>query len=337
MWLIVGDLHLTEHLRDEYRFDIFKWLADQQRKLDVQATFLAGDLCDSKNRHSATLVNHLIDGLTSLRPPVYVCKGNHDYRDPTNPFFRFINHIDGLRFIVDPTVVTHGHSMAIIPHVRDQAVFDQAVADCEGADAFLVHQTFEGAIAETGARLNGLSASAIESLKPPLGVWAGDVHKPQRSGLVRYIGCPYHVRFGDAFSPRVVYLKADGKVKNLRFDAPYKHSLQIRDHNGLLNMDYLQKGDQVKITVELDREDAVNWKQIKAEIIQSCHKVGVSIHGLSLRLQAGKPTASRSTVRSVASPTDVFRTHIMGEGLGESYRRAGENIIEGVKCSSSTG
>src|ERR1700761_5938869 len=127
MWFIIGDLHLTDHVRDQYRFGIFKWIQQQQEKYKPAATFLLGDLTDSKDRHSATLVNKIVNGLTSLKPPVYILEGNHDYKaDKKNPFFRFLNHIEGLRFITEPAVIKPAYSrpIALIPHCRSQNDFD---------------------------------------------------------------------------------------------------------------------------------------------------------------------------------------------------------------------
>ena len=151
--LFIGDLHLTDQTRDNYRFGVFDWIAQQQQKLLVDATFLAGDLTDAKDRHSATLVNKTIEGLLKLKPPIWICRGNHDYRDPENPFFKFLNYINGLQFVNTPTIV---NNLGIIPHYRQQDEFDKAVQKVKGADGFLVHQTFDGAIAETGAVLSGL-------------------------------------------------------------------------------------------------------------------------------------------------------------------------------------
>src|SRR3981189_3648842 len=156
--MLVADPQPTDRAQDAYRFGIFDWIRRQQEKHPVAATFLAGDITDQKDRHSATLVNKIVGGLLKLQPPVYIVMGNHDYRDPKNPFFKFLNHIKGIHFITKPCVVEHDMDMALIPHCREQTVFDTAVKDCEGADAFLVHQTFDGAIAESGVRLSGLSA-----------------------------------------------------------------------------------------------------------------------------------------------------------------------------------
>src|SRR5712671_4879029 len=252
MWMLIGDLHLTDRAQDDYRFGIFNWIHKQQKNQPVAATFLAGDLTDQKDRHSATLVNKIIDGLLKLEPPVYIVMGNHDYRDPKNPFFKFLNHIEGIKFITSPYLVNFKTPIALIPHYRTQVEFDQAIKSVSDQNpaAFLVHQTFDGAIAESGVRLSGLSASLIESAKPPLGIYAGDVHKPQRQGRVAYLGAPYHIRFGDDFTPRILRIDQNGQTVNSCFNAPYKWSLTVSEADDILNNSQLREGDQVKLTIQ---------------------------------------------------------------------------------------
>jgi len=285
MWLLIGDLHLTDRAQDAYRFGIFDWIRRQQEKHPVAATFLAGDITDQKDRHSATLVNKIVSGLLKLKSPVYIVMGNHDYRDPKNPFFKFLNHIDGLKFVTKPCVVEHGMGMALIPHYRDQDEFNTAIKDCEGADAFLVHQTFDGAIAESGVRLSGLSASLVESFKPPLGVYAGDVHRPQTQGRVVYVGCPYHIRFGDDFMPRVLWITKDGQKNRLFFNAPYKWSLIVRDADDVLNDNQLREGDQVKLTIQITQDEAIDWKRIKQGVLDACKELKLEVFGAKVKVQ----------------------------------------------------
>jgi len=323
MWLLVGDLHLTDQDRDKYRFEIFDWIKRQQVKYPVAATFLAGDLTDSKNRHSADLVNKVVDGLRKIKPPVYICCGNHDYHAANNPFFRFLNHIDGIVFVHRPQRIERGASMAIIPHYRNQAEFTAAVNEVGNADSFLVHQTFQGAIAETGAVLTGLSASPIELLKPRLGVYAGDVHRPQRQGNVTYIGCPYHVRFGDGFTPRCLFVDESGKRQNLYYGAPYKWSLTISECGDILLDERLRESDQVKLTVELPREEAVEWKRIKSEILAACKEKQLELFGCKLEVKASK-LKKQVESKPNDSPFDNF---CRVEGLPDSFRTTGAGIM----------
>jgi hypothetical protein len=325
MWILVGDLHLTDNARDSYRFGIFDWIRRQQDKNPVAATFLAGDITDQKDRHSATLVNKIVTGLTTLHPPVYICMGNHDYRDPKNPFFKFLSHIEGIRFVIKPEV---HHDMAVIPHYRDQNGFDHGVSTggMDGASAFLVHNTFDGAIAETGARLTGLSASPIELLKPRLGVYAGDVHKPQTQGIITYIGCPYHVRFGDAYKPRVLWVTEDVDT-NLHFPAPKKWTLTVRGPENL-DPEKLMKGDQVKLIIEIAREETTEWKKIKADILAECKNLELEVHGTKLKVNTTKPR-ERVKLRVGQTNGQLLDQFCEAENLPIEIRKAGKTLFDG--------
>ena len=328
MFLLVGDLHLTDRPSDSYRFKIFNWIAKQQKKYDVTGTYLLGDLTDQKDRHSATLVNKIVSGLVSLQPPVFIVRGNHDYKaDQSNPFFDFLNHIDGLTFATEPMVVQQ--SVALIPHYRSQDEFDAAIRGTagHGPSCYLVHQTFEGAIAESGVRLNGLSASPIESLKPRLGVYAGDVHRPQTQGIVTYVGCPYQVRFGDAFNPRALLLGIQGgKTKELYFDAPFKWSLCVRNASNLFNNPDLAANDQVKITIQLAREETVEWKQIKQGVLDACKELKLEVHGVKMEVKTVTPK-KRIAVQAAASKAEILKQFCKAENVASDFRKAGARML----------
>jgi len=335
MWLIIGDLHLTDRPQDAYRFGIFDWIKKQQAKDKPAATFLLGDITDSKDRHSATLVNQIVSGLVSLKPPVYVLKGNHDYSDPKNPFFKFLNHIDGLKFVIKPTVIKAIKPVALIPHYRSQDDFDNAVRSTSGNGVpacFLVHQTFEGAIAESGVRLSGLSASLIESMKPPLGVYAGDVHKPQTQGLVTYVGCPYHVRFGDDFEPRCIEISQSGVEAYPWFDAPRKWSLTVRGPENILNNKNLLEGDQVKLTIELAREESVEWQQVKQEVLAACKKLKLEVYGARVEVRT-VARHDRIKVDKVGTPSETLDTFCRAEKVASQVKKTGMEILGGDKNS----
>src|ERR1700692_2701397 len=276
-WLITSDLHLTDRPRDSYRFGIFPWIARMQRLYDTTATFILGDLTDQKDKHSSALVNRLVDEITGLQPPVYILKGNHDFIDPANPFFKFLSCVEGLHFVTDPTWLEE-HKVALIPHQPDQATFDAACGIIQpDAKAVMCHQTFDGAISEaSGARLAGLGASLIG--QKGARVLAGDIHKPQYCGVVSYVGSPYHVRFGDDYTPRVLLIK-DGKEQNLYFDAPRKWSLMVRDEDDILHNENLRSGDQAKITIEMTREEVVEHGAHKKRVLDACKEVGLEVYG----------------------------------------------------------
>lgn len=332
MWLLVGDLHLTDRAQDAYRFGIFDWMRQQQNK-NVAATFLMGDLTDSKDRHSATLVNNIVNGLVSLKPPVYIVRGNHDYKaDQTNPFFDFLNHIDGLTFATEPMLVKEVQQVGLIPHFRSQEEFDDAVRSVSAGGhapvSIFSHQTFEGAIAESGVRLSGLSASLVESMNLPWGVYAGDVHKPQTQGHVTYVGCPYQVRFGDNFEPRCIHISRSGVESYPWFDAPRKWSLTVSDAVDIESNVNLYPGDQVKLRVEIPREEVVEWKQIKKEILAACKVKAVDVHGIKLEALGITPTKGGVKAK-LGQKVDIFDAFCSHENVGTIIKRKGREILDG--------
>lgn len=323
--LWTSDLHLTDRPRDEYRFGLFKWLAKQQVKHDSQATYLLGDVTDKKDNHPSRLVNRVVDEIKRLKPPVFILEGNHDYIDQANPFFRFLSNLEGVKFILKPTEASPG--IFLIPHCPAQAEFDAACGQISVKPAVLaVHQTFAGSIAETGGALAGLSLSAIELLRPKA-CWAGDVHKPQRVGPVTYLGAPYHVRFGDNYTPRVVLADGPDK-KNLFFDCPRKWSITIKDANEIANHEGLQAGDQIKIQVQLSRERIVEWATIRQQCIAECRNLGLNVYGVDTKIAATQPGRERLEQADSKTPHDVLAAYCKAERIGTAFKEAGIDLLD---------
>lgn len=322
--LLIGDLHLTDRERDAYRFDIFKWIRKQQEKHAPNETILMGDICDKKDKHSSLLVNKVVESLLTLKPPVSILMGNHDYIEPTNPFFKFLNKIDGVSFITKPTKVG---VWSFIPHIRDEKLFAEACAQVPLATKYLfIHQTFEGSIAESGARLSGFSQSALEKLKG-VKVYAGDVHKPQVSGLVTYVGAPYQIRFGDDFTPRCILLE-DSKEKNLYFEAPHKWSLTIGDPQEILDNSDLMEGDQIKVTLELAREEAVGWQDYKDKVRKNCEKLGLQVFGIDLKVAGSAAKKKRIAELKTRSHADVLKAFCINENVPTYIQEVGQSFLK---------
>jgi DNA repair exonuclease SbcCD nuclease subunit len=319
-YLLVGDLHLTDRPRDAYRFGIFEWIRKQQERYKVKATFIMGDLCDQKDRHSAALVNRVVDALTDLCE-TYILMGNHDYIDRETPFFKFLNKLEGVSFITKPSVFG---DVGAIPHCKTQEQFDEACEELNHVKYLLVHNTFEGAISETGKKLSGLSWSQIQWPNPQC-VYAGDIHRPQHTDKITYVGSPYHIRFGDDFQPRCLLVKGDMEL-TLHFDCPRKWKLTVRDAEEItLNKD-LREGDQVKVTVELAREEAVEWQNYKKQVREACEKRGLEVFAINLKVNTHKKKTK--DVKVSATPADIVTSFCKSEGVGSQVREAGLSIIK---------
>lgn len=321
-FLITADLHLTDRPKDEYRWGLLKWLSLQQRQYQPRATLILGDITDVKDKHSSELVNRLVDSLTLLQPPVYILKGNHDYINPNNPFFRFLSCIDGIEFVVEPYLPWPGFVM--IPHVRTQAEFDTSCNIIPPrADLVTLHQTFAGAL-DGGTRLAGLGA-ALVAQKQPKRCCSGDVHRPQVSGPVTYIGSPYPVRFGDDYTARVLLIKND-REQNLFYPAPHKWSLMVRDEYDILNDEDLRAGDQVKLTIEMAREEAVEWSSHKQRVLAACKERGLEVYGCELKVNSSA-RRERTTLKAVKKPEEVLEAFCQAENVASGIKKAGHDLL----------
>jgi len=329
MWLITSDLHLTDRPKDAARFGLFKWLAKQQDKYQVRATFILGDITDKKDNHSSELVNRIVDELTGLRPPVYVLMGNHDYINSANPFFRFLSYIEDIHFITKPTKLLE-FNVAMIPHQPDQDTFDAACdVITSQTRVVMVHQSFTGAQAETGLRLSGLQWPPVGFKGRGLVTLAGDVHTPQRlpNGLT-YIGAPYHVHFGDDSEPRVLLL--DGaKQTDLHYPCPCKWSLTVHDADDLQRNEKLKAGDQIKIKIELAREEAVQWNEYKQRILAVAKELKLEVFGVEVQIKESKrrERPRLGQLVKVKTPEDVFNAFCMDEKVASNIKSAGFDVL----------
>jgi len=215
----------------------------------------------------------------------------------------------------------------MIPHCRTQAEFNEACKIIRAGNDVMCHQTFDGAIAETGVRLNGLSTGTLAAAKPLL-VLAGDVHRPQHQGIVHYVGAPYHVRFGDDFEPRVLLTErpspASLMMVNLHFPAPRKWTIKTNKAHRL--PEGLESGDHVKVTLTLDREDAVNWHHHRRALLGLCRDKGLEVFGIDLQIK-GAEAKQASERNELQTPEQVFIDFCNHEGVADGLRTAGLRLL----------
>jgi DNA repair exonuclease SbcCD nuclease subunit len=324
-WLLTSDTHLTDRPKDEYRFGLFAWLAKMQHKYAVTATFLLGDITDRKDNHSSTLVNAVIDGLAALRPPIYCLMGNHDRISPDNPYFKFLNCIEGLHFVAEPTFL-RDLNLSMIPHMPDQAHFDAACDQMPQNSALMCHATITGASSETGMPLTGLSASPISRFRRSA-MWAGDVHRPQtlKCGLT-YVGSPFRIRFGDDFTPRCLLVRGE-KQEDLHFPCLSKWSLTIRDADEIFAHPDLKKGDQVKITIQLSREEVVEWDAHKQRVLGACKELGLEVFGIGMDVATNITDVRIKADSKLTGPEDIFREFCRAEAIDARTAMAGRELL----------
>src|SRR6266853_3612223 len=318
-FLFTADIHLSDSSQDAYRFGLFQWLRQQQEIYRTDAIMILGDLTTEKNKHSAKLVNKIVGGLRLLRPPILILKGNHDYIREDIPFFKFLNSIKGITFCTNPTYIEE-YNIYMVPHQTTQAALNAAFLKAPKGCLLTTHATLTGAIGDTGSRLTGMAIAPNKALK----LYSGDVHVPHVCEGVTYIGSPYHTRHGIDYKARVLLLD-DDKETNLYFDAPKKLSLTIRD---LSEMPELKKGDQVKVTLELPRSEAVEWANHKKSIIDYCKSKGVEVYGTELKVAQTRKRQRLDDTPINRSNLDYFKAFCAAEQVPSNVKSVGLQLVE---------
>lgn len=330
--ILTGDLHFSDRRKDEYRFGVFDWLVQQVKKHGVKKVYILGDLTEKKDKHSSRLVNRIVNGLSWLSEyaDVIVLMGNHDYVESTDPFFKFVDKIPRIKFITMPTWLDM-EDILLIPHTENESDWKSLAAHYRSAQIkikyIFLHQMVEGAISESGARLNGFSTATLVALQPRR-LFAGDIHRPQTVGRLTYVGAPYQVRFGDDYVPRVILLdRKDGKTTDLHFKTVQKHNLTI---GGVEELPDMKKGDQVKIKVLLAREELVEWPNIKNAILKKCKVMEVDVFGIEIANKAKQRIRSGEgkTISHTASKEEVFKDFCKKEKVPSAFKEVGNLILE---------
>lgn len=282
--ILTTDLHLTGQDRDTYRWLLFDKLrnlvAGKSLRRDNTLVIL-GDLTDSKDGHRSHLVNTICDNLkdlSSIYGEIHILKGNHDYIDANRAFFNFLNCIPDIRFYTrNTTSRIHNDAMLcmFLPHTRVSGHLADVIksiskrGDKIGGklDYVFMHQTVEGAVAENGQKLEGLSMRAVRALPCP--VYSGDVHVPQTIRNLTYVGSPYHVRFGDSFEPRVIHIE-NGVVTSIPTGLGKKEVVTVRTSKDLDSLRELDSKSMVKVLLEIDMNNISTWRKARSQIQQIC-------------------------------------------------------------------
>lgn len=328
--LITTDIHLTAHPHAEYRWNLFPWVNEQIKAHGVRSVRILGDITDAKDHHSATLVNRVVDNVQAIHcDDVWLMSGNHDWLQRGQEFFRFLNHLPGVRFITRPTEdETVGfHELNIfLPYTKTPAK-DWETIDWGHYDYAFMHQTINTARASNGQVMEGEGVPAMDVRRR---VYSGDIHVPQTIGNVTYIGSPYHVHFGDNFDPRVLILHSRGKETWLRMPSPKRIVLNASSLRDVRNAD-LQADDQVKLRMTLEAADKHAWGRIKREAVAMLEDKGVLVHGAELLIAGEKQrwsAAARNKVLDTVTDAERVTRYVESEELGGMALDAALDVLE---------
>lgn len=346
--LLISDLHLTDKTRDEYRWSIFDFVLEHYEKNDDKNLVILGDLTDSKDHHSAILVNKIIWSLQELVEKgmeIFILKGNHDYIDPDLPFFQFLEEFRYINYIKNPHLwLIQGERCLFLPHTRnpiDEWATDKVVAEHKKqCELVFIHQSVIGSVTSNGYTMEkGLRPKYFDQFRGA--VFAGDIHVPQEVGPVTYVGSPYSIRFNDSFEGRALALtqfpvaKCGTSIPScnlLQNILPTK--LQSRRTIDIFDVDDLQKAnaypdDQVKVRVHVKKSVHIG-KELTQRIRDECDKLGFDLCSILLVKDPKFPMRGKAKrfLRVIPKPGEVVEIFSKKKGIDKRKKAIGRKLVE---------
>lgn len=328
--LVISDLHLSSNPRDRYRHNILKRVATKDApKLGVRRTLILGDLTEAKDRHNDWLTNRVSDHVHRFAElgDVIILQGNHDYlTSPNLPFFHFLRRMPNVRWINRPTSFSlDGLGRTLwLPHTRNHRA-DWKGLSFDNFDYIFAHNTFVGARMEHGRVAEG----GIPTKLFPRGakIISGDVHVPQTTGPITYVGAPYSIDFGDSFQGRALILDGS-KMTSYQIKGPQK---VLFDIDAIGNPDYdgnPNAGDILKVRVTIARSKVADWPRIRDEIRQWAVRVECKVHAVTPIIVEDATTKQKRIRRAeVKSDREVMREFSDHQKIGTAMRKYGERLL----------
>lgn len=326
--LVTADLHLSDNPRDAYRHEAMRTIREIGRKNKVSHILILGDLTEEKDRHSAWLVNKVVEHLDKFADiaPVTILRGNHDYIVAESPFYAFVNRIPDIAWINRPKEVELDDLglCLFLPHTSNWQ------DDWEGLklkkyDRIFAHNSFEGAAGDNGHQLKGIPPSIFGKDKNY--VIAGDVHVPQSLGPVTYVGAPYTVDFGDNYTPRVLLLEKSAFTRTVEVPGAQKRLVEV-DSSGKLLAGGAEPGDIVKIRVNLKSDEYSDWAKIRDNVKGLCGDQGVQVYSISPVVEKAKAKPVKQEPQSRLSDESVLRQYVKNRGVDSKTEKVGLKLLQ---------
>jgi len=330
--LVTADLHWAESIRDSYRHEFQKHLRSIIEKKKVDLLIILGDLTETKDRHGAALVNQIMGHLIALSElcSVIIVRGNHDYLDPDNPFFAFVEHFDEIYWVNQPMDGTSldcpeleqlGRCL-FLPHTIDHEK-DWAGIEFGDYHWIFTHNTFSGVHVGYGHTLSGIPTNIFPD---NCQVISGDIHIPQELGPVIYVGSPYLVDHGDDYKPRVLLI--DGEIiKSIPAPGPQKRLVEVSSIEDLDNQKGLNEGDILKVRIKLAPGDHALWPELQAKVRQWGKDEGYIINKVQPVIEGAKATPSRRRDQVRKSDEQLVEEYVRKMEVKKGTAKVGLDLL----------
>jgi DNA repair exonuclease SbcCD nuclease subunit len=320
--LLTADLQLDDNPENEYRW---KGLTDIVNHVQFGTSVgILGDMTDNSNRFTNYFVNRVVDALLAIRDcgvQVNIIMGNHDAPKEGPPFWSFLNSITGIRYFTEPTFTNENRLW--LPWAKEPNTA-WAEIPWDRASVCFLHQLVNG------ARTKSFTMEA-PSLPLPKNIlyYAGDVHTPQETGLVTYVGAPTPTDFGDDYQTR--YLVIDDTTYEIRreinVESIKKHSIKIESLEDLRSLK-VNPGDKIKVDMRINAADITKAAQLEAEMQKWADENNVVLQG-SFTPVLGERTETEEEMGS--SPEDVLKAFAKKQGIPQELLDIGLEIVRGNK------
>lgn len=332
--LLTSDLHFVAEPACEYRWGLWPWLRETAKEERCKTICILGDLVDRKDNHPAVLVNRIADEVRKTRDEtgcnIVILAGNHDWLKEGEEFFKFLRHMDGVHYVTEPWehTDTKGALSMFLPFAKDPATAWKGLYSLEQYDFVFMHQTIKGSIASNGQRMDG---EALPDIFDGVGrIYSGDIHVPQKIGGIEYVGSPYHVHFGDNFTPRVVLLQSLNNALDLHVPGmPRRVVVKASNMKDLYaQLGKLRARDQVKVRLELTPEERHEWKSLRRQATDMVRADSLELDAIELIAIGGdgmRITHGRSRRLAGMSPEQALTRYVEDNELG------GDALEEGLR------
>ena len=330
--MVTGDLHWNDKSIDSYRHDFVRTMVRLIIKYDVEVFIILGDLTEEKDHHGAWLVNTIFSHIYRLAVncDVYILRGNHDSLVTSIPFFRPLGRLERVTWINKPKVIRGlplpSKEILFLPHTRDHER-DWSGIDFHKFQYVFTHNTFAGARAENGVKLEGIPHSLFSRKQ---NVISGDIHVPQQLGPVTYVGAPYPIRFGDDFSPRILMFNDDGGTRSFSYKGPRKCVIDLTPTDTPKLFRGMRSGDILKIRLHMSAGDAGGtFRNCKERIVKYYRKKGCVVHLVQpIAAQVTKKSSKKTRKLGQRSDRELMKAYATATGVGDKVLNTGLRLLK---------
>jgi hypothetical protein len=327
--LLTTDWHLTDDPEDEYRWLVIDHVLHAVIQHRVDTVFVLGDVVDRKDRHSGAFVNRLINELRRIAARAYlvILRGNHDTPMRGPAFWEFLSQLHHIHYVIKPETFhlfnNDTPDLLLLPFTP-QPKIDWAGFHLGEFQSLFMHATVSGAVVENGIVMENAN---FPILPRRCKVYSGDVHVPQETGGVVYVGAPHHIRYGDKYPCRMLLLDEDFSIEQqLIFHPPRKLMIDLTNVRQLADLK-VARGDLIKIRYNCPAEQLEGWGAIERTISEWAASNGINVTGTEVIIAGTRPEAGADIGQT---PEEILRQFAEHEGIGKELLEVGLGLLKEV-------